>query len=291
MKKEHITIFTILLILLVSCGSPSTSESVGIETIVASTLQAYTQNAPNTPESEATTVVVNGTLLSAEGLSFIAPTGIANSIALTVEPAAPPADDMPWWGIYPEYKVYALQGYPLTGTFHEPKIYIYPIEEYVAMNESVANIAQSLKNILNSPSPVYPERLPFLPTWNAGQEFHSNAQVVAFQNGTGIRYLTQYGQFPSAVSNASVFYTYQGISSDGKFYVAAVLPISAPFLPAASNPDSPLPADGVPFDWNDPMNNPNYFPLISEKLTNADPAIFSPTLTDLDALIQSISIQ
>lgn len=286
--KKRYTFFIALAVIITACGAPSAApEQPGIETIVASTLQAYTQNAPAVAP---TNTAVTGILLSAEGLSLTAPVGLANSFALSIEPAVPPADDMPWWGIYPEHKIYAMQGYPLTGTFHEPKLYLYPVDEYVAMNDDVAAKVQSLKNILANPSQPLPERLPFVPTWNAGQEFYSNVQVVSFQNGSGIRYLTQYGQFPSAVSNTSVFYTYQGITSDGKYYVSAVLPISAPFLPAQSNADSPVPSDGVPFDWNDPMNNQGYFPLVAEKLNSTDPALFNPTLPTLDSLIQSILI-
>lgn len=275
----------IVLVIISACGAPAAApDPSSVETIVAATLQAATQMAP-------TAAPISGLSISIDGLSLTIPTGLANGMTVTNETAAPPASDMPWWGIYPAHKIYPLQGYVLTDTFHEAEVYVYPAGEYAAMNEDVAAKIQSLKDILNNPSQPLPERLPFLPTWNAGEEFHSNVQIVSFQNGSGIRYLTQYGQFPSPVSNKSMFYTFQGLSSDGTYYVSAILPISAPFLVERSSPDSPVPADGIPFDWDNIANAEAHFNAVTEKLNAADPAIFNPTLPTLDAFIQSILVQ
>lgn len=121
-----------------------------------------------------------------------------------------------------------------------------------------------LKTIINSPDQHLPENLPFLPTFNAGQVFHSNERPFAFQNGTGIRFLTQYAQAPYPVNNFSLFYTFQGLTNDGKYYVAAILPINAAFLSPDGNPDTPLPVDGVPFDWNNYENINSHFELVNK---------------------------
>ena len=126
---------------------------------------------------------------------------------------------------------------------------MYPVNEYIQVNPDVAAVIDKLKTIINSPGQPLPENLPFLPAFNAAQTFHSNEQPLTFQNGTGIRFLTQYGQAPYPVNNNSLFYTFQGLTNDGAYYVAAILPINAAFLSADGNPDTPLPADGVPFDW------------------------------------------
>jgi len=136
-----------------------------------------------------------------------------------------------------------------------------------------------------------PEALPFLPAFNAAQIFHSNEQILTFQNGKGIRFLTQYGQDVSPVNNNSLFYTFQGLTDDGAYYVAAILPVSAAFLPADGNPDTPLPADGVPFDWENYEKISQYFELVKQKLNAADSNAFNPMLTNLDALIKSILIK
>jgi hypothetical protein len=121
--------------------------------------------------------------------------------------------------------------------------------------------------------------------------FHSTEQILTFQNGQGIRFLTQYGQAPYPVNNNSLFYTFQGLTDDGAYYVAAIFPVNAAFLPADGNPDTPLPADGVPFDWENFENITQHFELVKQKLNSTDPNAFTPTLIHLDTLIQSILIK
>lgn len=134
--------------------------------------------------------------------------------------------------IGPAYNKYLIQGYALSDTFHKPVIFVYPVDEYVQMVADVGNFVEELKSIINSPSQPMPENLPFLPAFNAGQVFHSNEQVIKFQNGTGVR-LTQYAQAPYPVNNESLFYTFQGLTSDGAYYVSGD---SAPSTPHFSQP-------------------------------------------------------
>jgi hypothetical protein len=124
---------------------------------------------------------------------------------------------MPWWEIGPAYNQSLIQSYPLAGAFHEPRIFVYPVSEYVQMVPDVGGIVDELKTIINSSGAPMPENLPFLPAFNAAQIFHSNEQVIQFQSGTGIRFLTQYAQAPYPVNNNSLFYTFQGLTSDGTF--------------------------------------------------------------------------
>jgi hypothetical protein len=284
---NHKFIWALILIMLLSActSTPTTSQADELSTIVAETMQAI---AAEQPESTATPI--SNIPFSLDGLSLSLPVELASGIETQPEPAALPAEDMPWWGTYPAYTEYPLQGYILPETFHDAKIYVFPLDEYVAMNESVAAKIQSLKDILGNPSQPLPARLPFLPTWNAGEAFHSNVEFVSFQNGSGIRYITQYGQAPLPVNNYEVFYTFQGITSDGKYYVAAVLPISAPFLAGYPSPEYPTPPDGIPFDWDNWENTEAYVIAVAEKLSATDSAIFTPSLTTLDTFIQSILV-
>ena len=167
-------------------------------------------------------------------------------------------------------------------------IYVYPVNEYLQVAPDMAELFDSLKAIIAG-QPL-PENLPFLPAFNAAQMFHSNEQVLKFQSGEGIRFLTQYGQAPYPVNNNSLFYTFQGLTDDGAYYVAAVLPINATFLSADGNPDTPLPADGIPFDWENFENMDQHFELVKQKLNATAPSAFNPTLTALDVLIQSIRV-
>jgi len=276
-----------------ACGlfTPAAAPTqTSVETIVAETFQALTVAAPAAETQVPAPTQINGTVVAVNNISFIIPTGIGSGAQSESMDAVPPSNDMPWWEVGPAYNQYLIQEYPLAGTFHEPRIFVYPVSEYVQMVPDVGGIVDELKTIINSPNTPMPENLPFLPAFNAAQTFHSNEQIIQFQNGTGIRFLTQYAQAPYPVNNNSLFYTFQGITSDGGFYVSAILPINAAFLSADGNPETPLPADGIPFDWENFENTPQHFELAKQKLNTTDPNAFSPSLTSLDTLIQSIKI-
>jgi hypothetical protein len=59
-----------------------------------------------------------------------------------------------------------------------------------------------LNNILYDPrAPIGEEQLPIAPTFNAAQMLASNIQVISFQNGNGVRFVTQYDQYAAPVNN------------------------------------------------------------------------------------------
>ena len=287
MKRKFLGL-TGILFLTLACGliTPATPAQPGVETIVAATFQALTAAAPATQ----TPYEASGTTITVNNISFVIPTKIGNGAQAETIEAVPPSNDAPWWDIAPAYNKYLIQGYPLSNTFHEPAIYVYPVDEYVQMNNDVATLVGQLKTIISSQGQPLPENLPFLPTFNAAQVFHSNEQVQKFQNETGIRFLTQYAQAPYPVNNNSLFYTFQGLTNDGAYYISAILPINAAFLSPDGNPNTPLPADGVPFDWNNFENIPAHFELVKQKLNATDPNAFTPSLTNLDTMIQSVRI-
>lgn len=280
----------IVFVLLVSaCGNISTPtpQVDNVSTIVAGTMQALATSAPPV---QLTPTQASGALVSLNGISFTIPTGMASGALAEPQQAAQPTDNIPWWEIHPAYVEYPLQDYLLSGTFHAPKIYVYPVNEFIQMNEDVAIVIDQLKNILSAPGQPLPENLPFLPTFNAAQVFYSNEQFIKFQNGSGIRYLTQFGQAPAPVNNHEVFYTFQGITTDGQYYVSAILPVNAAFLTEFASPEYPVPADGISFDWDKYENMEAHFEAVEQKLNSTDPNSFTPSLLSLDAMIQSISI-
>lgn len=281
--NKKITGLTIIVLTMLACGLivPAAPAEPGVETVVVATFQALTAAAPPTQTP------VNGTLVAVNNISFVIPTGVGGGAQAETIEAVPSSSDMPWWEVAPRYDKYLIQGYPLVSTFHTPTVYVYPVNEYLQVNEDMAEPFNSLKAIIAG-QPV-PENIPFLPAFNAAQMFHSNEQILAFQNGKGIRFLTQYGQDVYPVNNSDMFYTFQGMTDDGAYYVSAVLPVSAAFLPADGNPDTPLPAGGVPFDRQNFQSQ--YFELVKQKLNAADPNAFNPTLASLDVLIQSILVK
>ncbi len=280
----------ILGLMISACGGAPTPTAAGnqVSTIVAGTMQAFT---PTVPSTESVPTLLSSTQVSLDGISFVLQAGLASGALAEPQEAVPPSENVPWWEIHPAYVEYPLQGYLLSNTFHEPRIYVYPVSEFTQMNEVADFRVDVLESILlSSPTQFTSPDLPFLPTFNAAQVFNSNVEIVKFQNGSGIRYLTQFGQAPAPINNNELFYTFQGITADGQYYVSAILPINVPFLVEYASPEYPAPADGIPFDWDNYENIQSHFDAVKQKLNSTSPNLFTPPLLSLDALIQSISI-
>lgn len=278
-------IFVFLVFVLIACGpAPSTPEQTSVETIVAGTLQALT------PTAEPATATPAGTTFTSNNISFVIPPNVALSVKEELIEGVQPTEFIPWWEVHPAHQQHTLEGYIFPDTFHTPKIYLYPVADFVAINESVAQGIESLKSIIATPNQTLPEELPFLPTFNAAQIFYSNVGVVNFQNGSGIRYITQFGQAPLPINNHEVFYTFQGITSDGLYYVSAILPIHASFLAEYGSPEYPVPADGIPFDWENWENIDVHVSAVKDKLNATSPEAFSPSLLVFDSFINSILV-
>ena len=128
--------------------------------------------------------------------------------------------------------------------------------------------------------------LPYLPWINMQQTFCAQPQIVEFSGGKGIRFLTYYSQGPNPVLDQQVFYTFQGLTGNEQFYVAAFFPVETGIFPTEP-PACTQCAD------------PNYDPfaewnaLLADQLTqlNAQPEDkFAPSLQLLDEVIKSIYV-
>jgi len=285
--KRILYIFTLLALLISACtaNTNSTPQTGSVETIVASTFQAMTAAAPTATQT------TSGIPVSLNGLSFTIPVGLATGATVESRARNEPAEgeDLPWWEKLPAHNEYTLQGYVMLDFDRGAYLYVYPVDEFIAANEDAAKIIQSLRDLLANPASLSTLKyLPFLPLIPAEQVFHSNVEMVSFQNGSGVRYLTQFSQFPSAITNGLV-YTFQGLTSDGKYYVSTMLPVRVPFLLDPVR-DAVLPADGIPFEPGDFAGHPAYVAAVTERLNATDPNIFFPALPNLDALIQSIFV-
>lgn len=194
--------------------------------------------------------------------------------------------------VYPEHTRLTLQGYPLSDKFFEPHISVYPVQRYSELQpDFVAERLDSLQALIGGgPAPVFGGSfgipLPFLPVFNAGQVFFANYQVVPFVNGSGIRYLTEYAQYYAPVNNNDLFYTYQGLTSNGQYWISIILPINHPMLPAdATNPPDDM-------TWDEFSNSyETYIGDMVNQLNAQAPDSFVPSLTALDALVSGITIQ
>lgn len=189
--------------------------------------------------------------------------------------------------IYPEHTELTIQGYPLTRTQFPPQISVYPVERFSELlPEVVPGRVADLQTLLAGGAASSPER-PFLPPLPMRQSFVNQETVLAFNGGQGLRYLTDYNEASHPVSNRTLFYTFQGLTADGRYWVAVTLPVSSPLLP--EQVDFPPPPDGGSLEsWFE--NYRVYVSGVQAALEAQAPDSFSPTLTSLDNLVSSLTI-
>ena len=206
---------------------------------------------------------------------------VAQDTQVEIIPAVSPDSNAPYWEILPKYQVFSLEGYEISEHLLKAQIFLYPVAELAAFNQGADQIASNLEILLDNQ--LVGESLPFLPLFNAAQVMHSKVAFLDFENGSGVRFLTQFDQAPIPINNYELIYTFQGLTDDGKYYIAAIFPITHPSLPDDSMVDS-----GQEF-------NPKEFSTeMAEsvvKLGNFSDMDFSPTISQLDEVIRSINVQ
>ena len=219
-----------------------------------------------------------------EGISFSFDPSIAASVFPATIPGQNMGEDYMPGDTYPTYFEFSFGGYTIADHFHTPQIIIYPADEYRAISSYASDIINNLQwTLANRPPGGALSDLPFLPMWPAAQMFSAKVGYFDFQNGSGVRYLTMYGQAVYPVDNQNLFYTYQGLTNDGRFYISAVLPITNINLPYDGSTEVD---DWMTFD----ENFETYINDTLHWLNDQVPSNFTPDLSMLDQMMASFRI-
>jgi hypothetical protein len=126
--------------------------------------------------------------------------------------------------------------------------------------------------------------VPVFPPFNAQQALHPQLKYLNFQNGEGVRFVTFYEQDPAPITNDGLFYTFQGLSADNKYYVTAFFPVRTDKLPNAYKD-----VEIKDFDaWA--KQYPDYLSKTDALLNGLAPAEFVPALNLLDELLMSLQV-
>jgi hypothetical protein len=240
--------------------------------------------ASDTPLPDPTSEPTQSPDVTYEGISFSFDESIALHVNVETMPAVPEAEGPPW-GVVPEHYQFSFVDYVLADTFHQARIQVYPVAEFEAINPLVTDTIAALRDVLESRLAVPGEDLPFLPMWNAAALIQTQIEYLDFENGSGVRYLTQHGQAAWPINNHDLFYTFQGITSDGKYYIAAIMPISNPSLQQTGDD---IPGGDYP---TFSLNFLTYIAEIKELLEAQPDDSFTPDLAIIDAIFQSFRIE
>ena len=170
----------------------------------------------------------------------------------------------------------------------QPQLLVYSVEDYQALltsenvEEAQNPIAQLTQLLADKPATIS-GTLPILPQIPGSQVFHAQTKYLTFKSGAGVRYLTRYTFDVSPIANDNLFYTFQGLSSDGQHYIAFYYPIKASALPAES---ANAKAEQAEMDKD-------YDAYITKTVTALDKLAasgFTPELAKLDGLIESLAL-
>lgn len=260
---------------------PEIDSEAAIATSVAATLEAAAggeEALPPTAEPSATPESLGPMKATVEelGISFYLSPQLAQTAFSQVVPAN--EAEAPWW-VAPEYRQISLTDYTLEG-FLPPTIRVFSAAEFTQVNANVGQRLAELQAALAS-KPADGAGLAIPEIFNAGQMFQSNVRYLDFLNGSGARWLSQYGQALFPIGQPQLFYTFQGFTADGVYYVSIILPVNHTVLPAAED---------VTLDDAFYNNFETYIAETRSILESQPDASFIPSLELLDQLVESITV-
>ncbi len=272
---------------LASVTEPASTDGVYIVklAVAGQTYEYHGQDQQVTLVSEPLPLAPSSTSPGGDGMPQVTldlDSAVAAAMMQRTIPAVEATDQTPYWALLPDHVEVGLTDYAQPNSVQMPTIYVYPVAELKEMNQTGPDQVDQLAELLNKkPDLATIKPLPFLPLFNAQSMFNVQAQYMDFANGSGIRYLTQFGQAAGPVTNEELFYTFQGLTDDGAYYVAAVLPIA----------QSDLPADTASADTRFADGFEAYIQGVMEGLATAAPDSFTPKLETLDNMVHTISVR
>lgn len=122
--------------------------------------------------------------------------------------------------------------------------------------------------------------LPYMPLLTHGQIITARAQYIETDALRGISYLTVFRADIGPFTNQDFLYTFQGISSDGLYYITVTFPLRTDLFP------EPQGFDMEAFQ----QNFATYIAESVATLSSAQPDDFTPSLDAAEALVRSIQI-
>jgi hypothetical protein len=218
--------------------------------------------------------------------------GLAKSVHSELRPAIPlPPEPEPGFGGEPANLRFHLGDDKIEDyvTSADRQIVIYPAPAwrklFVQAGEEKGNPVDTLKSLLAKGSSTVAGEIPILPPAEAVQVLKARVKLLPFKGGKGFAFLTAYAQDDVAVANDALFYTFQGLTDDGRYWIAFYYPVSASILPKTVQDSSEM-KDYEAFEKN--------LPAYLKKTVRAleDPkTVYTPDLAKLDALVRSIEIR
>jgi len=222
------------------------------------------------------------------GLGFSFDSALATNVSITQYPGDPTDVQQPGGpeARHTQFNLFSQPPAPESFFDAPVSVRIYRLADLSAYEGSVAQVTALQNLLVNRPDlasyTIVSEEtpsLPYLPIVAASQVIRARPGYMDTPTLSGIRYITVYRQDVSPFVNNEFQYTIQGISSDGLYYVSAVMRVTAPEFPVE-----------IPADFNYETFSAGFTDYLTEsvaKLNAPAPEGFTPSLAALDALAQT----
>jgi hypothetical protein len=231
-----------------------------------------------------------GTSVAYGGVAFSLDPSLGPSVNVTDVPGTPDSEFPP-----PEPPHLAFALYPSAaegdrvdrvgwGSF---VLRFYPVAGIAGYTDSSDNLAQ-LQHILAERPDLSPYMeashtgyLPYAPVPQAAQVLRARVHYVNAAQLSGVAYVTAWSQEQTAFAAGDFWYTFQGLSSDGTWYVSVDVVLDASMFPKTVPPSAGIFANNRAYEA--------YIDQSIAKLNNNGPRKFSPSLTAVNDLVNSIT--
>ncbi|MGB7539276.1 MAG: hypothetical protein WBM17_12125 [Anaerolineales bacterium] len=275
--KRSLPAFALLAIVLLGCSLFTTTAQEGTSQPGA----AQNSDGTQAPTKKATLPPETNT--SCNELSFFLNQNLATKVKCETIPESGGADSAAF-DTYPPYTKVTFVGYPLSGMLMQPVISVFPVERFAELLPDVVDPDVSALQALIAGGAPGDGDPPILPVQNAQQLFLAQYAVLSFQNGSGVGYITQYAQAYVPINNHDLFFSFQGLTSDGKYWISVILPINHPSLWETQGD----PSNSIYATIKDDPDS--YYSQLTAEVNAKAPRSFVPILSLLTDLVKSMVI-
>lgn len=237
--------------------------------------------------------------LEAEGIDGLTPDlitldtqGLAESYQWQVVPATPYDASMPPGPTgAPTHLLLTFDGEDVNSPdFSGRVLRIYPIAAYeelwnAAGDPTISNSVEQLDALMRETPPA-PESIPVLPPPSGVDDLTTQVEylVAPGADAGGVRWVGRFVQDASPVLNWQLRYLFQGMTNDGKFYISAIYPVTTTLAPDDVDDMTEEQQQQAEADFD------AYMQATKDALNAAQAADFSPDLSRLDAMIESLAV-
>lgn len=267
-------------------GENTQSDLAATVNALETQLAAVTEEATDEPTTQpsATPEPTSAPDFQYQNLSFNFHPSLSSNVWGEIIPEYNPGEDEIYAFAEPEHILVHFDNYIIGDHFHTAEIRVFPVARYREMSDGAVFNLDLLNNVLSGELREE-DYYPLLPLVPAAQILVAQVDFIEFEGGKGVRYLTQLGQALFPANNHMIFYSFQGLTNDGQYFISAILPVHHPNL--LNNGDD-VGSDWEPYYSEEAWNE--YKTQTEAEIDGYADDSFAPSLVYLDDIFRSLHV-